>query len=312
MPNDLPRITVVTPSLNQAAYLERTICSVLDQGYDNLEYIVMDGGSVDGSVDVIARYADELAYWQSEPDAGPADAINQALKRASGEFVAVLSADDLYLPHALHEVAKRMQADDAPSWAAGHCLRIGEMDEQLGQVNARRPNDLAGFIMHDAGHVPVAAKFYRRGVFEAYGRFDAGLQFAWSYEMDCRLIAQGLPPVVIPAVLSAHRDHAHSKSVQNILRSGPEFGEAASRYADRLPMERRAALCTDIEEREQIFELAKYEMAVSPSRRHLWNQLLRRPWWLANARYRQTLLRGVTHPDRVGGQRATEPVRRAA
>lgn len=307
-----PRITVITPSLNQAEYLERTICSVLDQGYENLEYIVMDGGSCDGSVALIQQYADDLTFWQSQPDTGPADAINQAIERATGDIIAILNADDLYLPGTLEAIAKRMQNADAPAWVIGHCLRIGEMDEKLGQINAICPSDLAGFIMDDVGHLPAAASFYSKSLFEAYGRFDPDMQFAWSYELNCRLIAQGQMAVVMPIVLSAHREHAHSKIAQNTLRCGPEFSDAAARYADRLPFDRRNALWAGIEERRQIFELARIEMATNPSRRRLWNQLLRRPWWLANDRYRQTLLRGVTHPNSPALKELDTPIRRAA
>lgn len=309
---DQPRITVITPSLNQAEYLERTICSVLDQGYENLEYIVMDGGSCDGSVELIELYADDLAYWQSQPDAGPADAINKAIERATGDIIAILNADDLYLPGTLIEVARRMHKPDAPNWVIGHCLRIGEMDEQLGQINAVPPTDLAGFLMDDVGHLPAAASFYRKPLFEDHGRLDPDMQFAWSYEFNCRLIAQGLKPVIMPILLAAHREHAHSKIAQNTLRCGPEFNDAAARYADRLPFDRRHELWAGIEECRQIFELARLEMAANPSRRRLWNQLLRRPWWLANNRYRQTLLHGVTHPNSPARQEAEQPLRRAA
>lgn len=307
-----PRITVITPSLNQAEYLERAICSVLDQGYENLEYIVMDGGSCDGSVDLIELYADDLAYWQSEQDAGPADAINQAIERSTGDIIAILNADDLYLPGTLIEIARRMSQADAPAWLAGHCLRIGEMDEQLGQINAVLPTDLAGFLMDDVGHVPAAACFYRTSVFEDFGRYDPDLQFAWSYELNCRLIANDQMPVILPMVIAAHREHAHSKIAQNTLRCGPEFNDAAARYADYLPFDRRHALWAGIEECREIFSLAHMEMAANPSRRHLWNQLLRRPWWLANDRYRQTLLRGVTHPSSHTAQVQDTPTRRAA
>jgi glycosyltransferase involved in cell wall biosynthesis len=307
-----PRITVITPSLNQAEFLERTICSVLDQGYENLEYIVMDGGSCDGSVEVIQQYADDLAYWQSESNAGPADAINQAIDRATGDIIAILNADDLYLPGTLHDVANRMQQQDAPDWVVGHCLRIGENDEQLGQIKATRPIDLAGFIMHDAGLLPASASFCRKSVFEANGQFDTGLQFAWSYEWNCRLVANGLTPEIMEHVLSAQREHARSKGVQNTLRCAPEYTDAAARYANSLPFDRQDALWAGIEESRHIFELARLEMAADPARRILWRQLLRRPWWLANDRYRQTLLRGVTHPDRPASKEHDAPLRRAA
>src|SRR5919197_3147394 len=97
----LPRVTIVTPSLNQRQFIEETICSVLDQGYPNLEYIVIDGGSTDGSLEVIARYARWLNYWVSEPDRGQAHAINKGIERATGDILAFLNSDDAYMPGAL-------------------------------------------------------------------------------------------------------------------------------------------------------------------------------------------------------------------
>ena len=93
-----PRITLVTPSYQQAAFLEECLRSVLLQNYPNLEYIVIDGGSLDGSADIIARYADKLAYWQSQRDGGQGDAINQGFSRASGHILGWLNSDDLLLP----------------------------------------------------------------------------------------------------------------------------------------------------------------------------------------------------------------------
>src|SRR5579862_8034570 len=107
--NAWPRITIVTPSYQQAAYVEETLRSVLLQNYPALEYIVIDGGSSDGSANLIERYASRLAYWHSQRDHGQADAINQGFDRATGEIVGWLNSDDFLLPGALFAVAQAFQ-----------------------------------------------------------------------------------------------------------------------------------------------------------------------------------------------------------
>src|SRR5688500_5767577 len=101
-----PLVTIVTPSFNQAPYLEATIQSVLSQNYPNLEYIIVDGGSTDGSVEIIKRYSGRLAYWVSEPDGGQAEAINKGVARSTGSLVGWLNSDDLLLPGALRRLAE--------------------------------------------------------------------------------------------------------------------------------------------------------------------------------------------------------------
>jgi hypothetical protein len=116
MTGPYPRISIVTPSLNQARYLEATIRSVLDQNYPNLDYVVIDGGSTDGSVNIIRRYAGRLSYWVSEPDAGQYAAIDKGFAHTTGDIMAWLNADDMYLPWTLDTVAKAFLSDASVDW----------------------------------------------------------------------------------------------------------------------------------------------------------------------------------------------------
>jgi glycosyltransferase involved in cell wall biosynthesis len=127
-----PKITVITPSLNQGQFLEQTIRSVLLQGYPDLEYIVIDGGSKDGSVDIIRSYEKRLAYWVSEPDRGQSHAINKGLSKATGDIVAWLNSDDFYLPGTLATIAEQaILYPDAGAWAGGGRQIDPETGKQL-------------------------------------------------------------------------------------------------------------------------------------------------------------------------------------
>lgn len=114
----LPRITLITPSFNQGKYIEQTILSVLEQGYPNLEYIIMDGGSSDETVEIIRKYANKISYWESKPDKGQSDAINKGLQRATGDVFNWLNSDDILEKGALHEVGKAFAENDILSFNA--------------------------------------------------------------------------------------------------------------------------------------------------------------------------------------------------
>jgi hypothetical protein len=291
-----PRITVITPTLNQGRYLERSICSVLDQGYENLEYIVIDGGSEDESVPLLHHYDDRITYWRSRPDDGPADAINHALQHATGDIIAILHSDDLYLPGTLHEVAKQLADKKGHRWLVGHCHRIGPNDDERGQINASAPTSLAEYLMRDSGFLPRTATFFHKSIFAIHAHFDTSFKLAFDYELNCRLLAAGERPIIATQTLACQREHQRSATATQTLQLGLEYIGAAERWADQLPLKQRYALWRNCDERRRIYALAEAEIQQSSARKLLWQQLLRRPWWLADDHYRNVLLRGIAQP----------------
>ena len=205
-----PRITVVTPSYQQAAYLRDTIESVLQQNYPQLEYIVVDGGSTDGSVDIIRSYSDRLAWWVSEPDSGQAEAINKGLARSSGEILAYLNSDDYYFPGAIHAVVEAFLAHPEADiiWGQGEFVsEIGKPLRTVGQEFEHR-HLLDGGMPNP---LPQPAVFVRRRVYERIGGFDANLHYVLDYEFFCRAfgIFRG---TFIPQKLAALRQQPAAKS----------------------------------------------------------------------------------------------------
>jgi len=125
-----PKISIITPSFNQGKYLEETIFSVLGQNYPNLEYIIIDGGSTDNSVDIIKKYENQLTYWISEPDNGQSHAINKGFMKATGGILAWLNSDDMYLPGVLDYVAKTINIEE-PGIYFGECIHMNYQDTKL-------------------------------------------------------------------------------------------------------------------------------------------------------------------------------------
>ena len=236
-----PRVTVITPSFNQARFLERAICSVLDQGYADLEYIVVDGGSCDGSTDIIQRYEDDLAWWISANDGGPAEALNRALNYASGDIVGILNSDDVYLPMALEQVAARMTQSDSPAWVVGHVIDVDEHDEPVDHPVPREPFNLDDFLASRGKLLPPAGSFMRGCVFESFGNFETMLHHRFHFEYACRLLSAGVQPTLLPEYVASHRIHAASMGRHDPHTARREGKQIARLYTQRLAKRRKAA-----------------------------------------------------------------------
>jgi glycosyltransferase involved in cell wall biosynthesis len=186
--NSRPRVTVVTPSFNQSIFLEETIRSVLLQGYPNLEYIVMDGGSTDSSVEIIKKYERHLAYWTSQKDGGAADAIRQGFEKATGTILAYLNSDDVYLPGAMHHLVKRLQTTRADV-VYGNTYWIDEETHVLAERRQTPFSRLA--YLYGGGDLQQPSTFWTSAIYEAAGGMDASFHCAFDTDLFARFIAKG-------------------------------------------------------------------------------------------------------------------------
>lgn len=182
-----PKISIVTPSFNQGAFLERTIQSVLNQSYPNLEYIIIDGGSTDNSVDTIRKYSDRLAYWVSEKDRGQAHALNKGFEPATGDIVAWLNSDDEYCPGALEAVAKVFMSDQQVDLVFGNRISVDENGRILRKDRHTRFT-FSALVVYGM-IVSQPAMFWKRELFEKHGYLDESKSFCMDYEFLCRIAA---------------------------------------------------------------------------------------------------------------------------
>lgn len=212
-----PRITLVTPSFRQAAFLEETIRSVLLQGYPNLQYIVIDGGSDDGSVDILRKYAPWLDYWVSEPDRGQSHAINKGLAHADGVWFNWLNSDDCLLPGALHAVATAGASDNI-SVVAGR-LQFGPT---LERAQITRQVELTADLEHSLVHHCLCqpSTFLRTALVRELGGIDEALHFTMDLALWLRALSQHGAGCVasIPQSLAFFREHAGAKTARHVAR----------------------------------------------------------------------------------------------
>jgi glycosyltransferase involved in cell wall biosynthesis len=218
--SDLPLVSIITPSFNQARFLEQTILSVLGQDYPQIEYIIVDGGSTDGSLEIIRRYTPRLAWWVSEPDRGQTDAINKGFSHARGEFLAWLNSDDTYQPGAISQAVSYLQGHPEAGMVYGDANLIDAAGEIIGRFPARQTDYRRlrrGYV-----HIPQQAAFFRAILWKQVGPLDPSFYFAMDYDLWVRL-ARFSQLHYIPSLWANFRLHGSGKSVVSDNRCWPEM-----------------------------------------------------------------------------------------
>ncbi len=215
-----PLVTIVTPSYNQAAFLEHTIRSVLAQDYPHIEYIIVDGGSTDGSVDILRKYEKHLAWWVSEPDRGQSHAIRKGFERARGDILAWLNSDDLYTPYAVREAVEFLERHPDVGMVYADALYIDEEGYVLGKFPAAQTDYRR--MMRGYVHIPQATTFFRASVYREVGPLREDMYYAFDYDLWVR-IAKRYPIRYVPRLWAYFRIHLNSKTVAGDDRCWPDM-----------------------------------------------------------------------------------------
>lgn len=218
---DTPLVSIVTPSFNQAQYIESTIQSVLMQEYPRLEYLVVDGGSTDGTVDIIRKYEEKIAWWVSEKDKGQTDAINKGFAHATGDILAWLNSDDTYEPGAISAAVKYLQQHPEVGMVYADCNFIDERGNVIGRFASRQTDH--GKLRRGYVHIPQQTMFFRADLWKQVGPLDPSFYFAMDYDLWVR-ITQYAPIKYLPGKTWANfRIHTSSKTNVNDERGWKEM-----------------------------------------------------------------------------------------
>jgi glycosyltransferase involved in cell wall biosynthesis len=226
-----PRLSIVTPSFNHAEFLEETIRSVLLQGYPGLEYILVDGGSTDGSLEIIRRYAPWLTRWVSEPDSGQAEAVNKGLGWASGEIFGWLNSDDIYAPGALAAAAGAFAAHPKAILVYGGAHQVDRDGGLIGPAPQVRPYDRR-YLLEESDPIAQPAAFFRAQAWQAAGGLDASFHYVMDYELWLRFDRLG-PAVHLARVLASMRLYPEAKTYSGGRRIYLELRRMVERHGGR-------------------------------------------------------------------------------
>lgn len=229
-----PTFSIVTPSYNQATFIEEALLSVSRQGRDNVEHLVMDGASTDGTLAVLRQHAERSrgahVRWRSEPDRGQSDALNKGFNRATGEIIGWLNSDDRYRSGCFEYIAQVFQQHPDVDFVYGDYTWI---DQQGRIFRIRREIEFSYFVLlhHRVPYIASTAAFFRRRILEDGHRLDEDLHYAMDYEFFVRLAARGYRFLHVPAILADFRFQPASKTVTAAHKQAEEIDAIMHRYS---------------------------------------------------------------------------------
>ena len=206
-----PKITIVTPSFNQGQYIEETILSVISQGYGNFEYIIIDGGSTDNTVDILKKYDSSIDYWHSKKDSGQSNAINTGLSMAQGDILCWLNSDDKLTEGALSRVRKNID-HTKDSWLVGSAYSINSKGKRIKQRLVKQLTPFS-FFRYKQNWIAQPSVFWSRSLWEQLGGLDESLNYIMDLDLFYRMF-RIVEPIQIPDVLSEYCVHSGAKTSQ--------------------------------------------------------------------------------------------------
>jgi glycosyltransferase involved in cell wall biosynthesis len=245
----LPKISVITPSYNQGQFLEETILSVLGQNYPNLEYIVIDGGSNDGSVEIIKKYEKQLAFWESAKDNGQSHAINKGMGKATGDILCWLNSDDLFLPCTFSYVSNLFTNVGEPSLIYGNCILFKETENGMWSsgTDVGGASKLASLEASD--YIIQPSSFWTKAAWHQLGTLREDMHYAFDWEWFLRAKKSGIDFMPVNKILSMYRHHESHKTANGGEKRRDEilavYHQYSSHYAALYKMIRNESLHSD-------------------------------------------------------------------